>query len=145
MKTPAQAAANYGANGSSAQAQNNWAANFTAALPKMKARAAAAAPLWQQNVNTAQALARFTKGVQGFDELAAANKANGPSKATFAAQVRAASVGKSLAFYNTFLPAVTTEVQNLDRTNPRGDKAANRARLNAYLDWLDSKAGTFKP
>lgn len=144
MKTAQQAAANYGTNGSSVTAQNQWAADFITQIPKMQARAAAQAAFWQSQVSTAQAQQAFIRGVQNLDVQAVTAKVNGPAKATFAAQVRAASTGKYLQFATAFIPAVSQEVANLDRTNPRGTPAQNRARLNAYLDWIESQKGNFK-
>ena len=144
MKTPTQAAQNYGTNGGSATSASLWAGNWSTNIPKMKARAAAQVTYWQSQVSSAQAAARFTDGVNNFDANAATSKANGPGKSSFQAGVQAASKGKYAAFANEFLPAVSTIVSNLDRTNPRGSKLDNRARLNAYLDALEAQSGNFK-
>lgn len=144
MKTATQAATNYGTNGSSAAAQNLWAGEFVANIPKMQARAQAQATYWQTQVNTPEALANFKSGVATIDVPAVTTKVSTVGKASLAAGVKAASTGKYASFAAEFMPAVSTEIQNLDRTNPRGDKAQNRTRLNAYLDWLESQAGNFK-
>jgi hypothetical protein len=144
MKTAAQAAAAYGANGSSATATTNWGSGLIAAVPTIKAKAAAAANTWQANVNTPQALTNFIAGVNNFDPNAFAVKVNGAGKTSFAAGVRAASTGKYLAFSTNWQQAVGTEVSNLDRTNPRGDRSANRARQAAYDAWIDTQGGKFR-
>lgn len=148
MKTPAQASTNYANNGGSAQAATNWATNLSADLPAVFAAASAKVGFWSSQVSTVQAQNNYVSGLN----KASANtapiiaKIQGPSKSTFSAQVRAAGGpgGRYTAFAAAFLPAVSTEIANLNRTNPRGDKTANRARLNAYLDWLDSQAGKFR-
>lgn len=144
MKTPQQAALNYGNNGGSATSAQLWAGNWSGAIPTMKTNAAAKVSFWQSQVSTQQAAANFTAGVQSFDATAATNKANGAGKSSFQAGVQTASKGKYLSFAGEFLPAVSTIVQNLNRTNPRGTKLDNRTRLNAYLDALEAQAGSFK-
>lgn len=144
MKTAAQAAAAYGANGSSPTATANWGTNLIAAVPTIKAKAAAAANTWQANVNTPQALAAFVKGVNNFDPNAFATKVNGAGKTSLAAGVRVAATGKYLAFSQAWQTAVGNEVSTLDRTNPRGDRAANRQRQAVYDAWIDTQGGSFK-
>lgn len=144
MKTPAQAAANYGTNGGSASSAALWAADWSAAIPTMKARAVAQVGFWQSQVSSPAAATAFSDGVNGFDATAATAKANGAGKSSFQAGVQTAAKGKYLSFAGEFLPAVATIVATLNRTNPRGTKADNRNRLNAYLDALEAQAGNFK-
>lgn len=144
MKTAQQAAQNYGTNGGSGNAANLWAADWSAAIPTMKTRAAAQVGYWQSQVSSIEAASAFVAGVNGFDANAATAKANGAGKSSFSAGVKMASTGKYLSFASEFIPAVATIVQNLNRTNPRGDKTQNRARLNAYLDALEAQGGNFK-
>lgn len=146
MKTPSQAAARYVNNGSTADAQNAWASDFLAAIPSMQARAKAQVSYWQSQVSTQEAAAAYVDGIDRMNVTQVTTKVNGAGKASFAAGVRASGGpgGKYTGFINEFMPAVSTEVQTLDRTNPRGTPAQNRARLNTYLDWLESQKGNFK-
>lgn len=146
MKTPAQAATKYGANGSAPAAATLWAANFITAMPTMFDRAAAAAAYWQAQVSSAAAAAMFTKGLNRAknNQGPIATKVNGPGSASFMAGVKAASTGQYLAFANAWLPAVANEVATLNSTNPRGTRAQNRARQAAYDAWVDSQAGNFR-
>jgi GH25 family lysozyme M1 (1,4-beta-N-acetylmuramidase) len=146
MKTPQQAATKYGANGGSPAAATLWSADFLTAFPTMIANAVKQVNFWQAQVSTAAAAAAFTKGLQAAsqNQAAIAAKVNGPAQASFMAGVKAASTGKYLTFANEFLPAVANEVNTLNQTNPRGTPAQNRARLNAYLDWLEAQKGNYK-
>jgi hypothetical protein len=146
MKTPAQAAANYGTNGTAAPAVTAWAADFITAFPTMIANATKQVPFWQAQVSTPAAAAAMTAGLARANNNIAATtaKVNGPGKTSFMAGVLAASKGNYLAFANEFLPAVSTEVQTLDRTNPRGTFADNLSRFNAYITWLHGQKGNFK-
>ena len=144
MKTAAQAAAAYGTNGTSAAATTNWGTNLIAAVPVIKAKAAQAANTWQLNVSTPQALTNFVAGINKFDPTHFATKVNGAGKTSFAAGVRAASTGKYQSFAQAWEQAYSTERSNLDRTNPRGDRAANRARQAAYDAWIDTQGGKFR-
>lgn len=146
MKTAAQAASKYGANGGSPASGQLWSADFLAAFPKMIANAVAQTPYWQAQVSTAAAAAAYKAGLNGANANLATitTKVNGVAQASFMAGVKAAATGKYLNFADEFIPAVTSEVNTLNSTNPRGTPAQNRARLNAYLDWLESKKGTFK-
>lgn len=146
MKTPTQAAQRYANNGSSADAQNAWASDFLAALPVMQARAKSQVGFWQSQVSTQKAAEAYVDGIDRMNVTQVTAKVNGAGKASLAAGVRASggAGGKYTSFIGEFLPAVSTEIQTLDRTNPRGTPAQNRARLNAYLDWLEGQKGNFK-
>jgi hypothetical protein len=146
IKTAQQAAAAYGANGSSAAAQNLWATNFSADIPGILAAAAAAGQFWQTQVQSPTALTNYQRGLQraANNVQAITTKVNGVGKASFAAGVKAASTGDYLTFAQAWQTAVGNEVSQLDRTNPRGDRAANRARQAAYDAWVDSQAGNFR-
>jgi hypothetical protein len=146
IKTAAQAAASYGTNGGGATAAQNWANGFTADIPAILSAAAAAVGRWQEAVVSDQAAQNFTSGLNRAKNNAGAiaAKVNGVGKASFSAGVKAASQGNYLAFSQAFQNAVATEVSQLDRTNPRGDRATNRARQAAYDAWIDSQAGKFR-
>jgi hypothetical protein len=148
MKTPAQASAKYVANGGSGASQTLWAANLVAALPTAFDAASAAGPLWQTNVSLPQSLTNFRAGLARAkaNQTPIVAKINGPAKASFTSGVTTAGGpnGYYTQFINNFLPAVSGEVTALNTTNPRGTSSQNRARLNAYLDWAESKKGTFK-
>ena len=148
MKTAAQAAAAYVANGSAPAAVQLWAADYNAAYPSMIDDAIAAIPTWQANVATAQAAANMRNGLSKAKSKASAvaTKVNGAGSASFAAGVRAAGGpgGDYQAFIGPFLTAVGQEVQTLNTTNPRGTRQQNRARQAAYDAWIDSQAGNFR-
>jgi len=146
IKTPQQAAANYGTNGGAASAANNWATNFTTDIPAILSAAAAAVSFWQSQVSTQQAATNFTNGLNAAKNnvTAIAAKVNSVGKASFSAGVKAAATGNYMTFASSFMPAVANEVSLLDRTNPRGDRAANRARQAAYDAWIDSQTGKFR-
>ncbi len=146
VKTAAQAAAAYGANGGSSTAAANWANNFSADIPAILSAAAAAVGSWQDAVSTDQAAQNFTAGLNKAKGNAAAiaQKVQGVGKNSFSAGVKAASTGNYAQFAAAWQGAVTTQVAQLDRTNPRGDRSANRARQAAYDAWVDSQAGKFR-
>jgi len=148
MKTAAQAAAAYVANGSAPAAVSLWATGYNSAYPTMIDDAIKAIPTWQANVATAQAAANMSSGLTKAKakQSAVATKVNGAGSASFAAGVRAA--GGPGGDYNTFigpwLTAVGQQVQTLDTTNPRGTRQQNRARQAAYDAWVDTQAGKFR-
>lgn len=148
MKTAAQAAAAYVANGSAPAAVTLWATDYNAAYPSMISKAIAAIPLWQANVATAEAAKNMSSGLTkaGTKQAAVAAKVTGAGSASFAAGVRAAGGpgGDYTAFIGPFLTAVATEVATLNTTNPRGTRQQNRARQAAYDAWIDSQAGNFR-
>lgn len=148
MKTAAQAAAAYVANGTTTTAAQLWSADYIAALPTMLDKAIAAIPLWQQNVSTTLAANNMTKGLTRAKGKTAqiTAKVNGPGQASFQAGVRAAGGpgGNYLAFIGPFLTAVASEVATLNTTNPRGTRIQNRARQAAYDNWIDAQSGNFR-
>ena len=148
MKTAAQAAAAYVANGSAPTAVQLWATDYNAAYPTMINKAIAAIPLWQANVSTAQAAKNMSNGLTKAQakQGAVATKVSGAGSASFAAGVRAAGGpgGDYTAFIGPWMTAVGNEVQTLNTTNPRGTRAQNRARQAAYDAWVDSQAGNFR-
>jgi hypothetical protein len=148
MKTAAQAAAAYVANGSAPSATALWSADYNAAYPTMITKAIAAIPTWQANVSTLLAAKNMANGLTkaGTKAAAVATKVNGAGAASFAAGVRAAGGpgGDYTAFIGPWLSAVGSEVQTLNTTNPRGTRAMNRARQAAYDAWVDSQAGNFR-
>lgn len=148
MKTAAQAAAAYVANGTAPASTTAWAADYNAAYPTMITKAIAAIPLWQSNVASPLAASNMQKGLTraGTKAGAVATKVNGAGLASFSAGVRAAGGpgGDYVAFIGPFLSSVGQEVQTLNSTNPRGTRAQNRARQAAYDAWIDSQAGNFR-
>lgn len=148
MKTAAQAAAAYVANGSAPTAVAAWATDYNSAYPSMISKAIAAIPTWQANVATAQAAANMSAGLTkaGAKQAQVAAKVSGAGSASFAAGVRAAGGpgGDYQAFIGPWLTAVGQEVQTLNTTNPRGTRQQNRARQAAYDAWIDTQAGKFR-
>jgi hypothetical protein len=146
MKTPAQAANNYGTNASSATSANLWAANYNADIPGHLDAAITALDRWQAAVADPAAKDMMNKGLTRAKNnvTAIANKVNGPGKNSFQAGTKAAASGNYLTFANQFMPAVANEVATLDRTNPRGTRADNRARQAAFDQWIDSQSGNFR-
>lgn len=146
MKTPQQAANNYGTNGGSPTAAALWASNYSADIPGILDAAASAIPRWQAAVAEQQAAINMATGLNRAKQntTAIATKVNGVGKASYSAGVKAAASGNYLSFANQWMPAVANEVANLDRTNPRGDRTANRARQAAYDAWVDTQIGKFR-
>jgi hypothetical protein len=148
MKTPAQAAAAYVTNGSSAAATTLWGNNFTAAIPTMLDAAVKAIPRWQAAVADPAAAAMMTKGLNRAKNNtgAIATKAKTVGVSSLAAGVRAAGAagGNYDQFTQKWIPAVSGEVQTLNTTNPRGTRQDNRARQAAYDAWVDQQAGNFR-
>ena len=148
MKTAAQAAAAYVANGAAPTAVQLWASDYNAAYPTMITKATAAIPTWQANVATAQAALNMKNGLAKAANKAqlVAAKVNGAGSASFAAGVRAAggAGGDYTAFIGPWMSAVGGQVQTLNTTNPRGTRQQNRARQAAYDAWVDSQAGNFR-
>lgn len=146
VKNSQTATSRYATNGGSSQAQSDWAANFLADPQAIFAAAAAAVARWQSAVSSTEAADNFVAGLGNVNMSALATKVNGVGKQSYSAGVKAAGQpgGKYAAFSAEFQPWLQNELATLNRTNPRGDKAANRARLNAYLDSLDGQAGQFK-
>jgi len=148
MKTPAQATAAYGTNGSSAASTTLWANNFSANIPAILDAAIKAIPLWQANVATQLAANNMQKGLNRAKSnvTAIATKVKGAGSASFAAGVRAAAQpgGNYDAFSQKWIPAVQSEVQTLNTTNPRGTRSDNRARQAAYDAWVDQQLGNFR-
>jgi hypothetical protein len=147
-KTSAQASANYINNGGSPNAATLWATNLAADLPAVFAAAERQVAFWQSQVSTTETANLYVAGLR----KAAANtgpiitKINGPAKATYTAQVRAAGAagGNYANFSAAWQPAISAELQNLNRTNPRGDFGTNLARLNALITWAHGQKGKFK-
>lgn len=146
MKTAQTAATNYGTNGGSIAAQTQWAAGFVAKIPAILDAAVAAIPRWQAAVSTALAAANMASGLNAAKANVGAisTKVNTVGKASFSAGVKAASTGAYLGFATQWMPAVNAEVTQLNVTNPRGDRTANRARQAAYDAWVDTQAGNFR-
>jgi len=146
VRTAAAAAAKYGMNGSSGAASAEWAAGFTADIPAILNAAKTAGNYWQARVSEPEALTNFRAGLDRahtrVGEITA--KVNGVGKASFAAGVRTAAAGAYLSFSSAWQPAVQALLDTLDRTNPRGDRAANRARQAAFDAWVDRQAGKFR-
>jgi hypothetical protein len=145
-KTAAQAAANYGTNGGSAAAANAWAQNLGTNFAAVLAKAAAAVGTWQANVSTLEAASNFQGGLQRAAQnvSVAVAKINGPSKATFSAQVKVASTGNYQTFATKFIPAVDAQAQAIASQNPGTDSASGTARMLAMNAWLISQKGNFR-
>jgi hypothetical protein len=148
MKTAATATLNYGNNGGSAAAQTAWANNFSANIDAILSAAIKAVPQWQAAVATQQAATNMQAGLTKAkgNEAAIISKVQGVGKASFSAGVRAAALpgGDYTTFAGAWMPAVTQERATLDISNPRGDDAANTARMLAYNSWAISKRGQYR-
>src|SRR5277367_3381034 len=138
IKTAQQAAANYGTKGGAAAAATAWAAGYTADIPAIFDAAAAQVDYWKSQVSTAQAATNFKNGLSRAKQnvTAITQKVNTVGMASFSAGVKAAATGNYLTFANSWQTAVSNEVATLDRTNPRGDRTANRARQAVYDQWV---------
>lgn len=148
IKTAATATQNYGTNGGSTVAQNNWATNFTLDIPAILNAAIAAVPRWQSQVALAQSALNMTAGLNKAkgNTAAIATKVNTVGKASYTAGVKAAAGpgGNYASFSAAWQPAVAQEVSNLNVTDPRGDAAANTARMLAYNAWALLQTGKFR-
>jgi hypothetical protein len=146
IKSAAQAAAKYGTNGGSAQAATEWANGFSADIPGILDKAIAAGPRWQAAVNDPQSLVNLRNGLNRAKNNVGAitTKVQGVGKSSFSAGVRAAATGNYLTFSQAWQTAVGNEVLQLNNSNPRGDRAANRARQAAYDAWIDGQGGKFR-
>jgi hypothetical protein len=148
MKTPAQATAKYLTNGSAAVSTGLWATNYNAKIGAIFDAAAASVSRWQAAVQDPAVAARFVKGLGKAKTRSTqiATKVTTVGAPALAAGVRAAAAvdGAYTAFSNAWIPAVSQEVATLNQTNPRGDRAANRARQAAYDSWVDQQNGNFK-
>ena len=145
-KTPAQAAAAYGTNGSAPAAANLWAANLSINFAQVLSKAAAAVGTWQANVSTSEAANNFTGGLNRAAQnvSVAVAKINGPSKATFSAQVKVASTGNYNTFATKFIPAVDAEAASLMSQYPGTDPASGTQRMIAMNAWLIAQRGQFR-
>lgn len=148
MKTAAQAAAKYLTNGSAATATGLWATNFNAKIGAIFDAAAASVTRWQAAVNDPAVAARFVGGLNKAKTRAPAiqTKVTSVGAPALAAGVRAAggANGNYTNFSVAWMSAVGNEVNQLNQTNPRGDRAANRGRQAAYDAWVDTQSGNFK-
>jgi len=145
-KTAAQAAALYGVNGSSVNTANLWAANLSSNFAAILQKAAAAVGTWQAAVSTAEAAAMFTGGLNRAAQnvAVAVAKINGPSKNTFAAQIKVASTGNYQTFATSFVPAVDAMAAQIAMQYPGTDPASGTQRMLAMNAWLISKRGAFR-
>lgn len=95
---------------------------------------------WQAGVSTALAKSRYENNMASVNQdvvLATVNGA-GKTKYTSSGTTKQAKVSK---FMNVFLPKLGSILQNLNASTPRGPRGTNRARLNAYLDAVESTRG----
>jgi hypothetical protein len=148
MKTAATAVTNYGTNGGSANAATAWASGFSTNVDAILSAAIKAIPLWQSAVATQQAATNMASGLNRAkqNEAAIITKVNGVGKNSFSAGVKAAAGpgGAYASFAPNWMAAVGSEVQQLNVSNPRGDRAANRQRQSAYDAWVDTQAGKYR-
>lgn len=148
IKTAAIATANYGTNGGSVTAQGNWATNFNLDIPAILSAAQAAVPFWQSQVALPQSALNMTNGLNRAKANVSAiqTKVNTVGKASYTAGVKAAAApgGNYAAFSAAWQPAVANEVSSLNVTNPRGDAAANTARMLAYNAWALTQTDKFR-
>lgn len=148
MKTAATAILNYGTNGGSIAAQTAWASGFSGNIDAILSAAIKAVPQWQAAVATQQAANNMTAGLTRAkgNEAAIITKVTSVGKASFTAGVNAAAApgGDYATFSPAWMSAVTQEVQTLNVSNPRGDRAANRARQAAYDAWVDQQGGKYR-
>lgn len=148
VKTPSTATANYGTNGGSPNAAQNWSTNFSADIPAILSAAAASVGNWQAAVSTAMAASNFVAGLNKAKSNVAAiqTKVQTVSKASYTAGVKAAAGpnGNYAQFSGKYQPAVQAQVQQLNATNPRGPKGTNQGRMIAFNDWITAQHGAFR-
>ena len=119
-----------------------WSTRLNAVVSQIGQKAVAAAPNWQQAVSSPQALDSYKSGVGSFDQTAFVQTVNGAGQTKYTAS-GTTKQARYAQFAQIFGPKLTTEINTLNQTSPRGPRgsAQNRARLNAYLDWAASTRG----
>ena len=126
-----------------AQAGPQWSSGMVAAVPTMGAKAAAAAPIWQQAVADPKAAAAYADGERNFDQAAAIATINGAGRTKYTAAGSTKQAGYS-TFVTQYAPKLTTELSTLNSSNPRGPRGSdqNTARMIAFNTWIKSIRGT---
>ena len=142
MKTAAQSLAAWqaGIQGSG----NTWKSGVLGAVNKMQQNAVANVGNWVAGVTAPIAQTKYTSGIQNMNVTQFNASVSGPGLTKFTSSATT-KPAKYSNFANAFIPVLQTIVTNLDTTNPRGlaGSPQNRTRLNAYLDALQAKKGTF--
>jgi len=123
-----------------AGASGKWTTNVLTPRRDPFSAAIAAVGFWQSQVSSAAAAAAYTTGLQNVNipQFQATVQNQGAANYRNGVTTKTAKMG---AFLASFLPKLGSIVQNLDRTNPRGDFNANVSRLNAYLSAVHATKG----
>lgn len=103
-------------------------------------KGAAAENLWFANLQAAHTQNRYSKNLQKVTDAEYENAVQTYGQNNYQTQATAKSDHWG-AFYNKFAPVLEATIKSLP---PRGTKAQNRARLNAYLDSLEKQGGSFR-
>ncbi len=143
IKTAQQAAADWVAGATTTLAATRWAEGIAKPKRDPFQAALAQAGYWQDQVSSPQALLNYQVGLSSINEDLYLQIVNTRGKINYTGGVKDKQANYA-AFAGKFMGWLANEIQSLDRTNPRGDKSANRARLNAYLDALEAQAGQFR-
>lgn len=141
-KTPQQAVQNWGTGVTNGG--NNWASGYLAAAPEVFNANNVDPQAWQNGVSDPNAAARYLKGMTSVNMSQLTTTVNGAGKGKYTAS-GTAKQAKMTNFMTSFIPKLDNILVNLDNTNPRASRgsASNRARLNAYLDAVQSTRGTY--
>ena len=124
-----------------AGASGKWRDNVLTPRRDPFQAAKAAVGFWQQRVSSAEAAANYTAGLDKVNIAEFQATVNGQGQANYRNGVTT-KTSKMGTFLSNFLPKLGGILQNLDRTNPRGDFNANLARLNSYLASVHATAGS---
>jgi hypothetical protein len=98
---------------------------------------------WQAGVSTPEAKTGYQRGMVSVDRTLYNQLVSTTGKTNYTANTRAKQKNYS-DFATVFLPALSGEIDTLNRTNPRGPRGTNRGRMLALQDWYDSKRGSFR-
>jgi hypothetical protein len=139
VKTPTLALANYKAGvGNAGPAWTDGALN-----PKrgdFRVNGAKQEPYWASQVAAAALAKRYSSNLSKVTDQFYTTAVSTYGQANYQTQA-VAKADKWNTFYTKFAPALETILKGLPA---RGNYAANKARLTAYLDALQSKKGQFK-
>ena len=120
---------------------SKWAANFIAAGDSVFQKGSQSGPQWQAGVASPTALIKFQNGLRGVTMASVTPTVNGAgmSKYTAAATTKNSKYNN---FANVAGQIFSSGLSTLPARGPRGS-GQNQARMNAWSQYLISKAGTF--
>lgn len=141
VRDPATALADYKAGVGGAGAK--WLDGAQHPRADFRTAAVAAKAAWFNGCQAANAADSFAKNIAKVTDAFYNTAISTYGQSNYTTQT-VAKADKWGTFYTNFQPFLAATIQSLDKSNPRGGYAANKARLTAYLDTLHAKKGTFK-